>query len=260
MAPKNCLCLAVEIPMVRTRERWEAAHTQPKYRPRYPHEEVVRWAITQLDTAHPSKTKVLDLGCGAGRHAIFLASEGFHVWACDFSQTGIAHVRKLAREKGLRIETHRCPAQNLGRFDSSTFDAVLCFRVLYYISLADARKAVREVLRILKPSGKFFCVLMTDRDSRRDNAVKIGQNLWRTHFQKSSSVENSDNSMDLLFFTAEDVSALFEDFEDICIDRMTIERQGFSDDDWLVYARKASGNGESLQMTDRIRKVSEVGQ
>ena len=38
--------------------------------------------------------KILDLGCGTGRHAIFLAQNGFEVYATDISNTGLAIAKK----------------------------------------------------------------------------------------------------------------------------------------------------------------------
>ncbi|MEN2984151.1 MAG: methyltransferase domain-containing protein [Dictyoglomaceae bacterium] len=35
------------------------------------------------------KTRLLDLGCGKGRHALFFAKEGFEVYALDISESGI---------------------------------------------------------------------------------------------------------------------------------------------------------------------------
>jgi 2-polyprenyl-3-methyl-5-hydroxy-6-metoxy-1,4-benzoquinol methylase len=42
-------------------------------------------------------TKILDLGCGTGRHSIFFASEGFEVFATDISKTGIEIAKEKAR-------------------------------------------------------------------------------------------------------------------------------------------------------------------
>src|SRR5262245_19630142 len=48
----------------------------------------------------------LDLACGAGRHAIFLAERGFRVVAVDWAQAGIDALRAEARRRGVddRIE------------------------------------------------------------------------------------------------------------------------------------------------------------
>jgi len=49
--------------------------------------------------------KALDIATGEGRNAVFLAQNGFEVDAVDISQKGLKKARKLAQEKGVRINT-----------------------------------------------------------------------------------------------------------------------------------------------------------
>ncbi|MSV36610.1 MAG: methyltransferase domain-containing protein, partial [Actinobacteria bacterium] len=65
--------------------------------------------------------RVLDVGCGPGRHAYELARRGIHVHGIDISESFIALARDGAPE-GATFE--RCDARNM-KFDSE-FDAVIC--------------------------------------------------------------------------------------------------------------------------------------
>src|SRR5690349_22630223 len=47
--------------------------------------------------------RVLDLGCGVGRHALLLAEQGFAVEALDGSPTGLAVLRESAAARGLQL-------------------------------------------------------------------------------------------------------------------------------------------------------------
>jgi tellurite methyltransferase len=51
------------------------------------------------------KGKALDMATGEGRNAVFLAQHGFEVNAVDISERGLKKVKKLAREKGVKINT-----------------------------------------------------------------------------------------------------------------------------------------------------------
>jgi len=51
------------------------------------------------------KGKILDMAAGEGRNAVFLAQKGFEVDAVDISEKGLKKARKLAREKGVKINT-----------------------------------------------------------------------------------------------------------------------------------------------------------
>ncbi len=52
----------------------------------------------------PSKElKVLDIGCGEGKDAVYMAEKGFHVTAFDITESGIRKTKKLAEERGVEI-------------------------------------------------------------------------------------------------------------------------------------------------------------
>ncbi len=48
--------------------------------------------------------RALDVACGVGRHAIFLAEHGWQVVAVDASRVGIEVLQQRAREAGLTVE------------------------------------------------------------------------------------------------------------------------------------------------------------
>ena len=48
--------------------------------------------------------KVLDLGCGSGRHMVYLAKNGFDVSAFDLSHEGIEHLNNWSKEENLNIK------------------------------------------------------------------------------------------------------------------------------------------------------------
>jgi tellurite methyltransferase len=75
-----------------------------------------RYRRGEHDTLEPSRLlaqaidilppgRALDLACGAGRHAIFLAERGWSVTAVDSSPVAIEITRKRAQDRGLEVET-----------------------------------------------------------------------------------------------------------------------------------------------------------
>lgn len=219
-------------------ERWERAHEQPRFRPAYPHEQVVRWAFRNLDRNAASTTKVLDLGCGAGRHSLFFASEGFDTYACDISEVGLRELHALAQRRSVAVQTHQTPAHDLSHYPDNFFDAVLCYAVIYYMTLAEAEQMLSEVLRILRPTATFFCVTRTDKDGRLQKATPIGPSAWHINALTPGAPSDMEEDMDMLFFSKAKIQNMFSAFNKLCIDRMTYIHEEFVDDDWVVTASK----------------------
>jgi SAM-dependent methyltransferase len=98
-------------------------------------------------------TVVLDVGCGAGATASYLAKTcGCHVVGVDLREAMVALSEERARKQGVAglIEFRVADAQDLS-FDAATFDAVLCESVATFIE--DKRRVVDEFVRVVKPGG-----------------------------------------------------------------------------------------------------------
>ncbi|MDR3619267.1 MAG: class I SAM-dependent methyltransferase [Paludisphaera borealis] len=100
--------------------------------------------------------RLVDLGCGAGRHAVRFASRGFDVAAVDLSQTMLDIARRKAEQAGDRLLAVQANLCDLGCFPDAGFDyALSMFSTLGMIRGRDARRrALREAFRILRPGGR----------------------------------------------------------------------------------------------------------
>ena len=100
--------------------------------------------------------RALDLGCGPGRNALYLASIGFEVDAIDLSSAAISWARDRAREAGAEIRFHCGDAFALATtelagpynliYDSGCFHHLPPHRRISYRTLLD---------RVLAPGGMF---------------------------------------------------------------------------------------------------------
>lgn len=95
--------------------------------------------------------RILDLGCGFGETAIYWAKKGAKVEAVDISLNSIKLARRLALKHSVsdKVCFQQMPAENL-KFSGSYFDFVFGNGVLHHV---DIDRTVREVYRVLKPSG-----------------------------------------------------------------------------------------------------------
>ena len=109
--------------------------------------------------------RVLDLGCGSGRHTVYLAENGFEVYGIDISEEGINSCQNHLAEKNLHAELTIGSIFEELPYKQSFFDAVVCIRVINHAVIEDIRKAIAEVERVLKPRG---LILVTVRKSVAD--------------------------------------------------------------------------------------------
>lgn len=114
-------------------------------------------ALRMLEDACPRPGgRALDVGCGPALMEPALLERGFEVWGVDVSARMIEAGRaRLAGDAGRRAWHLNVGDVERLDFPSALFDAVLCMGVLEY--LADYRRALREIHRVLKPGG--FAVL-----------------------------------------------------------------------------------------------------
>ena len=105
----------------------------------------------------------LDLGCGPGRHTVFLASRGFEAWGAELTQAGAQLCRDALRRSGLRGSVVRSNMSNLP-FGAETFDLVVAYNVIYHTTRRGMREVIEEIARILRPGGRFLVTLKTPEE------------------------------------------------------------------------------------------------
>lgn len=96
--------------------------------------------------------QVLDLGCGTGDLAAEIYSRGAEVTGVDASPEMVSR----AAEKYPRLHFVVADARSLD-LDEGSFDAVFSNAALHWVR--EARQAVREIHRILRPGGRFVAEL-----------------------------------------------------------------------------------------------------
>jgi SAM-dependent methyltransferase len=97
----------------------------------------------------------LDLACGAGRHALFLAEHGWRVRALDGSRAGIERMMEEARRRGVEAlidaRVSDLESDELA-LDPDTFDLVCDFYFLH-------RPLFEQIRRAVRPGGLFAAAI-----------------------------------------------------------------------------------------------------
>ncbi len=119
--------------------------------------------IVELAAALPPGARVLDLGCGEGRNAFFLAGRGCQVTAVDRSVAGIQKLAALARRTGVPLEA---VVSDITEFEiTGSWDLVMAHGVIDYLDNAVWRRLLSQVKAHTAPGGfnAFTCMLFTEQ-------------------------------------------------------------------------------------------------
>ena len=132
------------------------------------------WAVIRFAKLLKEKglRKVLDLGCGAGRHLVFLAKEGFEVIGLDSSPVALEFSRERLEEEGLKAELVQADMTKIP-YPDSFFDAAIAIAAIYHGTLSKMRQAVSEIYRVLRPGGWTLIEFKSKRSYRYGKGRKI---------------------------------------------------------------------------------------
>jgi ubiquinone/menaquinone biosynthesis C-methylase UbiE len=188
-----------------------------------------RWAETSpplpgvVDFADDLKRegakRVLDLGCGAGRHSILLGKAGFQVVALDISETALTILEG-------RLKTASIDNVTLVRHDmlelpfiDNYFDGVICTNVLHHGKLAQIKQATREVNRVMKKGALAFVVALSTADFRRGNGRKLEPNTY-------VFTKGEERGIIHHFFPRKELESFLKKFEAISFEERLIPVEG----------------------------------
>lgn len=115
-----------------------------------PDESLVRWVGERLFPPG----KALDLGCGNGRNAVFLARQGFVVEAVDYSRKAIDWAAERVREAGVAVRL-RCQSVFDMAAEAGSYDLVYDSGCFHHMPPHRRRAYVERVTAALKPGGWF---------------------------------------------------------------------------------------------------------
>lgn len=222
--------------MTNVNRKWDDLHKLPRFRPQYPNESVVRFLFTcfPTDRRKRKKLKVLDIGCGGGRHVKLFAEQGFDVSGIDFSQEGISQTEEMLKRFKLNARLKVGDMTNLP-YDDCSFDAAVSFGVFLYSDSKGMKRAISELHRVLKGSGKAFIHIRTTDDYRFGKGKEIASNTFILDIE-----ETNEHGMTMHFLTKKDVYDYFSKFKKINLERndFTSNNLNLLNSDWLITVEK----------------------
>ena len=133
------------------------------------------WLIPSIESYYfaniwkmQGKTRVLDLGCGVGRHSMLFYDYGFKVTACDITPYAINYLKNWQKERGINFDVIECDMLNMP-FKNNSFDCIYAYHVLSHTNLEGFIKLFDKIYDILDKDGEIYfdvlskkCYLFTD--------------------------------------------------------------------------------------------------
>ncbi|HLG14787.1 MAG TPA: class I SAM-dependent methyltransferase [Blastocatellia bacterium] len=102
--------------------------------------------------------RVLDLGCGSGTFAVWLAEQGATVVGLDLSPVMISLAGENARRRGVQIDLRVGDINRRLTFADAEFDLVFSATALHYVE--DLEGLMREAARVMKPGARFIASVL----------------------------------------------------------------------------------------------------
>lgn len=102
------------------------------------------------------QNRVLDVGCGTGRHVAYFASYGFEVYGFDRDESSVASAKETLRTRSLGGDLRTIDMNDTFPYQAGFFDAALAVRVVHHTYTRNIVKIIREIDRVLEDGGFLF--------------------------------------------------------------------------------------------------------
>lgn len=103
--------------------------------------------------------RILDFGCGAGRHVIYLSKQGFEIYGIDFAEEGIKIAKRALKERCLEANLTLGNIFDGLPYKDNSFDAIVSVQVMHHGKEGEIETAISEMERVLKSKGLIFVTL-----------------------------------------------------------------------------------------------------
>jgi len=121
-------------------------------------------AYVELAQAGNIQGSVLDVGCGTGEHALYLAQLGHDVWGIDSSPTAIQKAQAKAIARGIKVTFRVADALKLQELER-TFETIMDSGLFHVFSDEERPLFVRSLASVLKPGGTYYLLCFSDQES-----------------------------------------------------------------------------------------------
>lgn len=116
--------------------------------------------LIKLCPPDPSKT-VLDIGCGEGKDAVYMAQQGYSVTAFDLTENGINKTQKLAESRGVKVNAY---VDDINEFKADgQFDIIYSTGTVQYLFEDRKQEFFKKLENMIKPNGIVYINVFVEK-------------------------------------------------------------------------------------------------
>ena len=143
--------------------------------------------IVVLAESGAIRGEVLDIGCGTGDNALYLAGRGLQVWGTDFAERAIKKAREKARQRSLDVQFVVDNALEPSQLQRS-FDTVIDCGLFHTFSLDAQPYYVAALARLVRSGGRLFILCFSEHQPGKWGPRRITQAEIRAAFRDGWTV------------------------------------------------------------------------
>ncbi len=126
---------------------------------------------------------VLDVGCGSGENALYLAHLGFEVWGIDAAPSAIKKAREKAKERGIKVKFLVGDALRL-QSNQNKFDTVIDCGLFHVFTDEERPIFAASLSSVLIPGGRYFMLCFSEHEPGSFGPRRVTQAEIRATFNK----------------------------------------------------------------------------
>ena len=180
-----------------------------------------------------SNPKILDIGGGYGRDAVYYAEHGFDVTCMDISSVAINQGRELTKLHKVSVEFIEGDILEI-ELSPNSFEGIVSYRVLYLFPQRDLKKIIAKIHNLLREGGITAHIVFSEKEVTFGEGEKLEQNTFKW-----------DEGKIVHYFTKEELEKLWGDkFKILELRRViTKEEHDFPHihKDWFLLAKNEGG-------------------
>lgn len=155
-------------------DRWHEGHTHASD---LVHADRAREQFV-LAVSADSPRNVLELGCGQGRDAMWLASAGHVVYGLDHSRVGLSRAASSAMNDGIPLRLLLNDYSEPLPFSEGLFDGVYAHLSLHYFNDQDTQHVLDDIFRVLKPGGVLYFTVRSVADPLHGQGQMLEEDMF----------------------------------------------------------------------------------